>query len=251
MKEGHVDDLRSHIAPNIHYYKQEGQWLNNFFKEGAWQLTSKIPFDGVELLIPQSPEEYRINDIENTKIIYTALKGLSLTQASDERLWASLCHFYFWEYMRARWPIERWLEKTKESKRINELIRERYFLLSNRSRGLIRNGIARLWWFGYASYDKTREDPFELTEILLKTLDVAESLLGRAFSHNCDICIYTLVGLKKLIDEGKSFPKRDDFRELMKYVNQIGGVTVLDAIDSDDFQNILKAKLEKLCAEAT
>ncbi|WP_367869913.1 DUF6339 family protein [Paenibacillus larvae] len=47
-------------------------------------------------------------------------------------------------------PVESYLDKDKPE----EAIKERYFLMANRDRALIRNGIARLWWYGYVSYDE-------------------------------------------------------------------------------------------------
>jgi len=240
LKQGHLDDLRHHINANINYYRQPDPWLDSFFKEGGWYLPSKIPFGDVELISPKSATEHY--DFENTKIIYDALKGLSLTQASDERLWASLCHTTFWKYMRSRWPVEDWADKP----RVNELIKERYFLIPNRSRGLIRNGIARLWWYGYVSYDEKRTDPYELTRVLLKTLDISESLLGRAFSHNRNIAKTILSSMAKLETLGKPFYHRESFRDLMKYINQVGGVTILDALDPSDLESLLDAKIKKI-----
>ncbi|MEV2908009.1 DUF6339 family protein [Paenibacillus larvae] len=58
--------------------------------------------------------------------------------------------YYFLDNMRKRWPVESYLDKDKPE----EAIKERYFLMANRDRALIRNGIARLWWYGYVSYDE-------------------------------------------------------------------------------------------------
>jgi len=144
--------------------------------------------------------------------------------------------------MRSRWPVEDWADKP----RVNELIKERYFLIPNRSRGLIRNGIARLWWYGYVSYDEKRTDPYELTRVLLKTLDISESLLGRAFSHNRNIAKTILSSMAKLETLGKPFYHRESFRDLMKYINQVGGVTILDALDPSDLESLLDAKIKKI-----
>jgi hypothetical protein len=244
LKETHLDDLKSHIGSNLHYYESAEPWLDSFFKEGAWHLPSNISLDCIELVMPKSSTEHY--DFENTKIIYDALKGLTLAQATDERLWASLTHFTFWKYMRARWAIE---ETT--SKKLNDYIKERYFVLPHHARGLIRNGIARLWWYGYVSYDEKRSDPYELTRIMLKKLDIPESLLGRAFSYNRNITMNILEIIAELDSIGKPFYKRDPFRDLMKYINQLGGVTVLDALDKSDLEGIMHPKIEKLSSLAT
>lgn len=144
--------------------------------------------------------------------------------------------------MRSRWPIESYAE----NERLVENVRERYFFMSNRDRALIRNGIARLWWYGYVSYDENREDPFELTKILLKNLDIAENLLGRSFSRNRTLTITVLSVLADLEKMSRPFFDREKFRNLMKHINQIGGVTVLDALDSPDIQKVVTRKIEQL-----
>lgn len=46
-----------------------------------------------------SAEKPESTDVENSKILYLALKDLDNSQASDERLWAGLAHGQLWEFM--------------------------------------------------------------------------------------------------------------------------------------------------------
>src|SRR5262249_8591095 len=151
-------------------------------------------------------------------------------QASDERLWGFLSHVTFWTYMRSRWPAEQYAGKARYA----ETLQERYLFMSDRPRALIRNGIARLWWYGYTTYDEGREDPFELTAVLLKNLDVTPSILERAFSRNR---VVTKAVLSVLLDrekKGAPFYARDDVRNLAKHLVQVGGVTIIDALTYSD-----------------
>ncbi|MBC2710204.1 MAG: hypothetical protein HGJ94_04135 [Desulfosarcina sp.] len=244
IRETHLDDLRSHLLDNVQRYTEDNPWIESFFNESSWQLSSKISYDEIELVMPESPTIH--HDLENTKRLYSAMKAMTLTQACDERLWAMMAHFTFWEYMRARWPAERYLKSPQ--KKLRDTMIERYFVLPNRSRGLIRNGISRLWWYGHVSYDEARDDPFELTAVLLKKLDVAETLLGRAFSYNEKVTKTILSILVDLEKSGKPFDKRDPFRDLMKFVNQVGGVTILDALAPNELKSILYNKISQLAA---
>lgn len=244
MRQGHLDELRHHIKSNIHFYTENEPWLDKFFKEGSWFLSSKIKYKEFELTYNPDNSEAD-EDLEKVKIVYDALKDLTLTQASDERLWAVLTHSVYWKYMRQRWPLEK-----REREKPDQFLRERYFLITNKSRALVRNGIARLWWYGYASYDDARTDPFELTEILLKTTDVAASLTERAFSHNKNLSIAILSILKELDSSGSPFLKREGFRDLMKYINQTGGLTILDALPKDQLTEIMKKKIYSLLEKA-
>jgi hypothetical protein len=185
------------------------------------------------------PDENGLHDLENTKRLYDALKHLAPDQAADERLWAQMAHTLYWHYMRKRWPLE---NKTNP----DVYIRERYFFASNRDRALVRNGLARLWWYGYTSYDETRENPYELTAILLYTLDIAQNLLERSFSRNACIVKGVLNGILKWRAERRSMPVRGAFRSIMRHLNRIGGVTVLDALSEAQIRGTVINKLEEL-----
>ncbi|MFB5762931.1 DUF6339 family protein [Paenibacillus medicaginis] len=240
ISDNSLDDIKSNIKNNILKYASTDPWLEEYFGSETWNFPSKIRVEDIDLHMPISSTVHY--DLENTKKIYTTLKEMTLAQACDERMWAYLAHHTFWNYMRKRWPVESYLKKDKPE----EAIRERYFFMSNKGRALVRNGIARLWWYGYVSYDEERDDPFELTAMLLSKLDIAQSLLERVFSGNRDItrAVLSILHQKDKI-EGKTIT-RDVFRNLMMYINQLGGVTILDALDQTELEKLIEDKLDAL-----
>ncbi|MCZ2154971.1 MAG: hypothetical protein LC114_13900, partial [Bryobacterales bacterium] len=157
---------------------------------------------------------------------------------------AYMTHVTHWEYMRKRWPVEQYIGKQN----LRENIQERYFFMPNKSRALIRNGMARLWWYGYCSYDESRDDPFELTTALLKHLDVTQSILERALSLNTNVTKTMLSVLLEREKAGTPFYVRDKVRDLAKYMVQIGGVTIIDALEEPDLREIVSGKIEQLTA---
>lgn len=199
--------------------------------------------EAVEILPPTSKSE--LFDLENTKTLYTALRHLTPLQASDERLWAYLTHVTYWDYMRKRWPVEQYKDK-----RVADNLQERYFFMSDRPRALIRNGMARLWWYGYTTYDEQRDDPFELTGVLLKNLDVTQSILERAFSRNRLVTHAVLSVLLQREKDGAPFYERDSVRDLAKYLVQVGGVTIIDALSFTELRDVVMRKVDELAAVA-
>jgi hypothetical protein len=240
-----LERLRQNIKPNASRYSEEKPWLGQYFGADSWSLQSSIDLpDDVELNPPASKTE--LFDLENTKRLYTALRHLTPIQAADERLWAYLTHVTFWNYMRQRWPAEQYAGK----QRFAENVQERYFFMSDRPRALIRNGIARLWWYGYTTFDEERDDPFELTAVLLKSLDVTQSILERAFSRNRTVTKVVLSALLRREKEGTPFYDRDSVRELAKYLVQVGGVTIIDALSPVEIGNLVNARIDELTAAA-
>jgi len=243
LKQSSLDRLQTNISANQHRYSEDAAWLSSYFTGSAWLLESNVvECPSFNLQIPTSKTE--LFDLENTRIVYTALRHLTPLQASDPRLWTYLTHVPHWEYMRKRWPIEQYLGK----QRLRENIQERYFFMSDRSRALIRNGMARLWWYGYCSYDETRADPFELTTALLKNLDVTQSILERAFSRNTNVTKAVLGVLLDREKSGQAFYVREKVRDLAKYIVQIGGVTIIDALDEPELRDLVVEKIEQLAA---
>lgn len=245
IREAHLARLQGNIAANQKRYTEGKPWLTDYFGSESWSLQSSIDLpDGIKLLAPSSKED--LLDLENTKFLYLALRHLTPLQAADDRLWTYLTHVTFWDYMRARWPAEQYIGKP----RVREVIQERYFFMPDKSRALTRNGIARLWWYGHVSYDEGRDDPFELTAALLKHLDVTASILERAFSKNPVIVRTLLSALVELEKAGKPFYVREKVRSLAKFLVQLGGVTIIDALDPADIKGIVLAKIDQLSAAA-
>lgn len=239
------DDLKANIRGNINHYESDEPWLTEFFGKPNWARESSYHMpDDLELVTPQGGDKHF--DTENTKIIYSALKELPLSVAIDERFWVYLSHVTFWKYMRKRWPIE---NGKKSSEGPAGYIRERYFFMPNRDRSLIRNGISRLWWYGYLTYDENRSNPFELTEALLEKLDIAQQLLERSYSRNTMITRTILSMLVEKKKAGIPFSHREkQFRPLVMHLNALGGVTILDALDEQDIRATVESKLEQLQA---
>lgn len=243
LKQNSLDRLQANIIASQHRYVENAPWLCSYFAGSSWlQESNVVSASEFKLELPASKTE--LLDLENTKIVYTALEHLTPLQASDPRLWAYMTHVTHWEYMRKRWPIEQYLGKAH----LKENIQERYFFMPNRSRALIRNGIARLWWYGHCSYDRNRKDPFELTTALLKNLDVTQSILERAFSLNTVVTKTILSVLLEREKEGKAFYIREKVRDLAKYMVQIGGVTIIDALDEPDLRDLVTGKIEQILA---
>lgn len=240
LKHSSLDRLRSNIAPNQKRYTQDASFLADYFTGTSWYVESNIVIpDAIELEIPTPKGE--LLDLENTRIVYSALKHLTPIQASDPRLWAYFTHVSHWDYMRKRWPAERYVG----TERFREVMNERYFFLTDRSRALLRNGMARLWWYGYCTYDQSRSDPFELTGAMLKKLDVTQNFAENAFGRNVEV-IKTLLSV--ILE--RDFYERQPVRDLARYINSIGGVTIIDAIPPTELRELFSAKIDQLTVAA-
>jgi hypothetical protein len=79
-------------------------------------------------------------------------------------------------------------------------------------------------------------------------MDVPLGPLERAFSRNTNV---TKAVLRVLLDReksGEAFYVREKIRDLAKYIVQIGGVTIIDALDEPDLRDLVVEKIEQLAA---
>jgi hypothetical protein len=240
LKLSSLDRLRSNVAANQKRYTQPESFLNDYFAGTSWYVESNILVPNeIELQMPVSKTE--LLDAENTRIVYSALRHLTPLQASDQRLWAYFTHVSHWHYMRKRWPVDQYVAKDRPTEKYKDYMNQRYLYMVDRSRSLLRNGMARLWWYGYCTYDEKRSDPFELTGALLKKLDVAQNFAENAFGRNVDV-IKTL--LEVVLEH--EFYERGPVRDLARYINAIGGVTIIDAIPRADLRELFAVKVAQL-----
>lgn len=241
IRDEHLEKLRADIMANMHKYENSGAWIEGYFDDSSWFLESDILIPSFELTMPSNGKLF---DLENTEKVYSAFQNLPLAYAADERLWVYLTHTSCWEYM-----LKRWNPKSKNNKK--QFINERYFFATNTSRAIVRNGLARLWWYGYLTYDDKRDDPYELTKHMLSKLDIAQSLLERSVSHVPAV----MNGVLEVLDEkakcNEPFDQRQKFRDLMMYINHIGGVKVLDMLNKDDLKEIVRNKIKDIISADT
>lgn len=241
INEAPMQKIKNYIDNFKDQYTNDKVWLNEYFEDSSWKKTSRITIDDFDLLIPDDNSNY---DLENSRIIYNAMKNLKPYQAVEERIWSYLTHVKFWNYMKKRWPAENYMDNKSNFERA---VKERYFFSSKSRRALIRNGISRLWWFGYLTYDENnKSNPYALTEILLNTQDTAESVLGRNFSNNPKLIQSVLKVLKEWDDRYGKLPSRKVIRELCKHISFIGGVTILDTLSNDEIEEKLYEQLKIL-----
>jgi hypothetical protein len=77
---------------------------------------------------------------------------------------------------------------------------------------------------------------------------VTQSILERAFSLNTNVTKTMLSVLLDREKDGKAFYVRDKVRNLAKYMVQIGGVTIIDALDEPDLRELVTEKIDQLTA---
>ena len=238
LKEDCLTALKANIAGNLkHYSEPTNDWVYEFFD-------GENPFQEYKFQIDDFQFDTEIGvdhdlskqDVENVIRLYSAMKNLTDTQASDERLWAGLTHGDFWNYMYQRWNIR----KTSGDPII--LNQTRYFFRATYGgrRALFINSLARLWWIGKLTYCRERKDPFELTRYMNEDFATKSLVLFSSnYTSSPNVVHGLFEALLTLEKEGFSYGKksRDVYYQATRYLNIFGGTHILDYYSEEEIKN--------------
>lgn len=208
--------------------------LEEFMGDAGHIKETSFDIEDFVLEMEQPVGKEPLTDAENVQRVYSHMRALSDSQASDERIWIAYTLHEQVEYMRYRWKAN------SAADMLN-----RYFFNYSRNRSLFRNGIARLWWIGRVTYDEKREDPFELTKFLCNHQDFIETICGRSTFNNPTVQRATLNALYDALKDRKA-DNREIIREIAKYVNLLAGTFILDMLSYEEIYSKVYRKLTEL-----
>jgi len=233
LKQDALDTLQGNLKTNARkYMNPTNEWIIEFFDGQSPFLEYKK--EVVDFSLDMSFEKPEESDVANIKILYSAMKGLTETDATDERLWSGLEHGQFWDYLRYRWSLDKNIPTEKE-------ISRHFFYGQSKRRSLLVNTLSRLWWIGKLTYDEKRSNPFELTEVLSNDFATRTLMLFSSnYSSNPMIVRAILAAMLDVKKNGNNI-SRDIFTGITKYLNVLGGTYILDYFDED----VLKEKIIK------
>jgi hypothetical protein len=238
LKEEALETLKGNIKTNLkNYTDRSNEWIIDFFNGQDPFVEYKKEVN--EFVLDMSYEKPEESDIENIKIIYSAMSMLTETDATDERLWAGLCHGMFWEYLRYRWSVDK--KKPTEND-----IKNRFFFSQSRKRSLITNTLSKLWWIGKLTYDKNRSNPFELTEYLKNDFATKTRILFSSNYSNNPVIVRALISsLLEFQKKGINI-NREVFVETTKYLNVLGGTYILDYFEEKELAEKIMKRVDVL-----
>jgi len=218
------DDFETVFKPNYLSGKDNGFSSNDFeVLEGYYEVPE------IELKLDKNGKF----DFENAKLIYEAFKFLTPEQADDSRLWVYLANCHFYEYTKTRW-----LSSTTSQKSFTTRI-----LYEGVGRAVrTRNSISRLWWTAHLTYETGNVgNEWDLTKTIFELQDLQVGLLERNMGSYPNI----LKAFLRFYLEKKTEMNRVIVQEMVKDLNNIGGVFCLSFMDEDQLQEILNTLFEK------
>lgn len=237
LKEDCLTALKANIAGNLeHYNEPTNDWIYEFFDGENPFLEYKFQIDDFQFDTELNEEHTQsMQDVENVIRLYSAMKELTDTQATDERLWAGLAHGDFWKYIYSRWS-------SHQEKENSETFVSAHYFFSQRNglrRSLFVHPLSRLWWVGRLTYDKDRKDPFELTRYLEKGFSTMNLVLFSSnYINNRSVVKGLIEAMVELEKEGYSDGKspKQTLVHATRYLNILGGTHILDYYTEEEIK---------------
>lgn len=233
MKEEALAYFKGNIKSNeLLYLKNNYDWVQKQYN--LYKNNDESPFGEFKMEIPEfsmdmlsdKPES---TDYNNVKILYSALKDVSDTQATDERLWAGLAHNDLYEFMVYRCKLN--IDNINEKK-----IMINFFFNYGNKRSLIIHPLSRLWWVGRLLYDEKKDNPYEALEYLKSDFGAKVlSLFSSNFTNNPSIARAVLYAISELEASGKKVDRKK-YLEIIRYVNLLGGIIILDYLSEEELK---------------
>lgn len=225
FKHSYMDELRK----NIHISDYQGESFP-YDPSKVKALANVYKPEG--LLERLDPEDDFTSAIE----IFKAYDSVTPLLASLPDLWVYLAHVDLFPYVQKRWP-----------KVLDGSADEQYVLNHwHENSHFMRTSFAGLWWHVFLTYDESRNNPYELTEVLFKSQDFRTLRFGELglIRHKP-----AMIGvLEYLIENNEimrnAFDARGQF--ISRYFNLIGGTKPLAYMDKQFFKNKLEKIKDKL-----
>lgn len=204
-----VDFYKNGVRPEV--------WLKGKIESSPFVEVPDLEFEDFELFIDE--DKPSSTDIANIKLFYSKTKDLlNDSFATDERLWAGLCHTVFYDYMLKRWSFD-----FDEKKIINN-----FFIRSTRYYNI--NTIARLWWYGRKTYSKKFVNNFAILDYIANDINgYAFTLFGSNWSNSertLEMFFEVLFELEKEFKLDRTL-----FNDTIQYINALCGIYLVDVCD--------------------
>lgn len=184
--------------------------------------------EDIALLMPDGKYQGENGDLENCLLMKKVFPNLTDLQATDERLWATLCMREYKEYALLRWP--------QEKAENNVLIH----WFANTTRSLMRdNAISRLWWYQNICSRISEANLRENLERLFFRADYRSSMLERNTSSSVTNVVAAILKITSDYEKRGVNYHKQKFRDFMMKVDLLAGRYHLAALTIDQIVDLL------------
>jgi len=225
-----------------HYQDESNQWFMEHWQKLGHLQKSKLELPDISFCYAENMTSV---DKENTIAVHSALRSLSPSQASDERLWSSLCHTVGWEFIKKRRGAEMNFAKPDKN---DEFLMSIFFFKYGIRRSCYLNALAKYWWTGHMVYDPSKADPYAALDVLCKYSYFSSLMLYLSSSgivSNYNVFNGVVESFGKLQQEGIAVSV-DVWKETMKFLNGYASTVLLDALSKEEITALCDKRIPRI-----
>ncbi len=231
LKAVSLEQLRASILINLELYRSGS--FDFLEADPSFWFEHNVEIDVEAFSLLQAPGGGDYHEVENCKIVYSALKELSPYDARDERFWAYLSHTALADHARRRWPIP-----TGDAEAVAHIAKH-WFARDKRQVERDQVG-SRLWWMGHLCARVDDVNPDLALRALLFRSDVRANLVERpTVSQSVNLFGAIVKRLAHSFCGNQALFERRAFRTLMMEVNSVGGYRLLDCLPALEVERLL------------
>lgn len=164
-----INNLYDKLPINIERYINNDLNFSDYIAKGNWDIPISVDYDS-ELLSQLNIDK---SEMENSKIVWAALRNLTPALACEERIWVRFTHGECLDFCRRRWPVEKILSEKREC------YIKKHFFASSMTGWRDDNAISRLWWNGWVASQFSADNFSVALEVILRTADIRSNLIER------------------------------------------------------------------------
>lgn len=209
-------------------------------------ITGDLEFEWVPLFTPDDFEIPTKYIKENSKSVFSMLKGLTRSQATKEELWFTMIHVYYLDY------LLKYSATIKDNRKVAQLIKNIIFFNYGNIRSLVVNHLAKYWWIGKRTFDINNQDnPYWLTDFYASIDPTGKSIafFASKFTNNPNFSLGIIEGIKIACEAGKVKNKKETYSFINEHFNFVGGVRVLDIMTREQVKAETLSVIDDLVAD--
>ena len=238
LSQAAIDDIKMNFNKyKSHFTDDTNEWFMKCFEQNGWIHESKIQCTDFDL---NYDPDMNVSDRKNVEIIYEAMRNLNPANALDERLWSGILFGQLWSFVKYRRADE--LASGDEREILNS-----FFFMRGTKRSCFMNCLSRLWWTGHLLYDKNSSNRYAAVDLICETAYSSNIILFSSYNFvsNKEIALGVLDCIAERKAKGEKIG-RYHFVEAYKYLNCIGGVSLLDTMTKEETKHLVQARLDKV-----
>lgn len=228
-----ADHLLDSIPANTERYLSAG--FQDLVEQGNWEIATKLTYDPSPLK-DLDPAKTAEAEIKNSLLVWRALKSLTPSLATENRIWVRFTHLECLDFCR-----ERWLQ-AKSGEALHNAVRAHFFA-DTRTRWRDDNAVSRLWWNYWISQKLMPEDPERALRIIFRSTDMRLSTVERP-----GLFIRPAISagiLRAFARDEWVLAREEHWRKFMMILNKVGSGRVFEAMTYTETDQLMDLCLER------